>query len=57
MTGMMLLARAVVTLHEIFATWIAVSNRNRCLGLALTLLYTVHRGRNWDAYLELLVSP
>jgi hypothetical protein len=30
-----------VTLREKFANWIAVSNRNRCLGLALTLLYAV----------------
>ena len=30
----------LATLHETFANWIAVSNRNRCLGLALTLLYT-----------------
>ena len=45
MTGTMLLKRAAVTLHEIFANWIAVSNRNRCLGLALTLLHTVRRGR------------
>ena len=28
----------LVTLRERFANWIAVSNRNRCLGLALTLL-------------------
>ena len=34
----------LVTLHETFANWIAVSNRNRYLGLALTLLYTVRRG-------------
>ena len=57
MTGMMLLARAVVTPHEIFANWIAVSNRNRYLGLALTLLYTVRRRLHWDGYLEPLVSP
>jgi len=35
-----------VTLREKFATWIAVSNRNRCLGLALTLLYAVRRGQS-----------
>jgi hypothetical protein len=34
----------LVTLHKTFANWIAVSNRNRCLGLALTLLYVVRRG-------------
>ena len=33
------------TLRERFATWIAVSNRNRCLGLALTLLYAIRRGQ------------
>ena len=34
-----------MTLREKFATWIAVSNRNYCLGLALTLLYSVRRGQ------------
>jgi hypothetical protein len=29
-----------VTLPEKFSNWIAVSNRNRCLGLAFTLLHT-----------------
>src|SRR6185295_15126684 len=38
----------LVTLHETFASWIAVSNRNRCLGLALTLLYTLRRGLHSD---------
>jgi hypothetical protein len=47
----------LVTLHETFANWIAVSNRNRCLGLARPLLYTVRRGLHWDEDLELLVSP
>ena len=47
----------LVTLHETFANWIAVSNRNRYLGLALALLCTVRRGRHRDGYLELLVSP
>ncbi len=56
MTGLML-ARAAVTLHEIFANWVAASNRNRCLGVARTLLYTVRRRRHSDEYLELLVSP
>jgi hypothetical protein len=28
-------------LHEKFASWLPVSNRNGCLGLALTLLYVV----------------
>jgi hypothetical protein len=47
----------LVTLRETFANWIAVSNRNRCLGVALILLYTVRRGLHWDEDLELLVSP
>jgi hypothetical protein len=34
-----------VTLREKFSNWIAVSNRNRYLGLALTLLYAVRRGQ------------
>jgi hypothetical protein len=34
-----------VTLREKLSNWIAVSNRNRCLGLALTLLYVVRRGQ------------
>jgi hypothetical protein len=34
----------LVTLRAKFANWIAVSNRNRCLGLALTLLHAVCRG-------------
>jgi len=34
-----------VTLREKFSNWIAVSNRNRSLGLALTLLYAVGRGQ------------
>ena len=34
-----------MTLREKFANWIAVSNRNRCLGLALTLLYAIRRGQ------------
>jgi hypothetical protein len=32
------------TLRERFVTWIAVSNKNGSLGLALTLLYVVPRG-------------
>ena len=32
------------TLRERFAAWIAVSNKNGSLGLALTLLYVVRRG-------------
>ena len=46
----------LVTLHEIFANWIAASNRNCYLGLALTLPYTVRRGLHRDESLELLVS-
>ena len=34
----------IVTLRAKFANWIAVSNRNRCLGLALALLYAIRRG-------------
>jgi len=34
-----------VTLREKFSNWIAVSNRNRSLGLALTLLHAVGRGQ------------
>ena len=34
-----------MTLREKFPNGIAVSNRNRCLGLALALLYAVPRGQ------------